>query len=83
VTIEVTGPVTTAWHLVAGGTGWSFHPSPAAGPPVARLALTTEQAWRLLTNNLPPDERSRLRADGDPRVVGVLLATRAIIGTPK
>jgi uncharacterized protein (TIGR03083 family) len=84
VTIEVAGPVTTAWHLVADGTGWAFHPSPAAaGPPVARLALTTEQAWRLLTNNLPPDERSRLRADGEPHVVDVLLATRAIIGTPK
>jgi hypothetical protein len=50
---------------------------------VARLSLTTEQAWRLLTNNLPAAAQSRLTASGDNAITGILLRTRAIIGSPK
>jgi hypothetical protein len=50
---------------------------------VARLSLTTEQAWRLLTNNLPAAGQSRLTASGDNAITGILLRTRAIIGSPK
>jgi hypothetical protein len=50
---------------------------------VARLSLTTEQAWRLLTSNLPAAGRSRLTASGDNATIGVLLRTRAIIGSPR
>jgi hypothetical protein len=50
---------------------------------VASLEMTTEQAWRLLTNNLPAAERSRITASGDQTLLGILLQTRAIIGAPK
>jgi hypothetical protein len=50
---------------------------------VARLSLTTEQAWRLLTNNLPAAERSRLTASGNNAATGILLGTPTIIGSPK
>jgi hypothetical protein len=50
---------------------------------VARLSMTTEQAWRLLTNNLPAAGQSRLAVSGDNAVTGILLRTRAIIGSPK
>jgi hypothetical protein len=45
--------------------------------------MTTDQAWRLLTNNLTSTARETLRASGDAAVLDVLLSTRAIIGTPK
>ena len=50
---------------------------------VAGLSLTTEQAWRLLINNLPDAGQSRLTASGDHEITGILLRTRAIIGSPK
>ncbi len=49
----------------------------------ARLSLTTEQAWRLLTSNLPAAGQSRLTASGDTAITGILLRTRAIIGPSK
>jgi uncharacterized protein (TIGR03083 family) len=81
VTIAITGPVTLTWHLVATPAGWEYRAAP--GPRVvASLALTTEQAWRLLTNNLPAADRARLTAAGDDAVLEILYRTRAIIGTP-
>ena len=82
VTIAVTGPVTVTWHLVAAGTGWRFDDQPGTRP-VASLAMSTEDAWRLLTNNLPAGRRSGLAASGDGAITGILLRTRAIIGEPK
>ena len=82
VTIAVSGPVTVTWQLVATATGWAFRDGP--GPRVvARLDMTTEQAWRLLTNNLPSAQRARLAASGDAAILGILYQTRAIIGTPR
>ena len=82
VTISISGPVTVTWRLVATTTGWEYREEP--GPRVvASLGLTTEQAWRLLTNNLPAAERADLTASGDETVIAVLHATRAIIGTPR
>ena len=45
--------------------------------------MTTEQAWRLLTNNLPAAGRAHLAVSGDNAITGILLRTRAIIGSPK
>ena len=75
--------VTRTWHLVAAaGSGWRF--ADQSGPrEVARLAVSTEDAWRLLTNNLPAGRRSGLAASGDGAVTAILLRTRAIIGEPK
>jgi len=82
VTIRVSGAVERAWHLHAQGGQWSFGPR-SGHRMVASMDLTTEQAWRLLTNNLPTVERGDLRASGDESIIEVLLQTRAIIGTPK
>ena len=82
VTIAVSGPGTRTWQLVATAAGWEYHDEPGAQV-VARLSLTTEQAWRLLTSNLAAAERSRLAASGDHAITGVLLRTRGIIGSPK
>jgi uncharacterized protein (TIGR03083 family) len=82
ITISIDGPVTLTWCLVAAPAGWEYRDGP--GPRVvASLDMTTEQAWRLLTNNLPAAERSGIAASGDKTVLGILLRTRAIIGTPK
>jgi hypothetical protein len=82
VTVAISGPVARTWQLVATAAGWEYHDEPGARV-VARLSLTTEQAWRLLTSNLPAAGRSRLTASGDNAVTGILLGTRVIIGSPK
>ncbi|HEY7429977.1 MAG TPA: maleylpyruvate isomerase N-terminal domain-containing protein [Streptosporangiaceae bacterium] len=81
VTIAVTGPVTRTWHLVAGPDGWAYHSQPGSRA-AASLTVTTEQAWRLLTNNLPATGKEELDIAGDGAVTGILLHTRAIIGAP-
>jgi uncharacterized protein (TIGR03083 family) len=81
VTISISGPVVLTWQLVATTTGWEYREEPGRRG-VASLGMTTEQAWRLLTNNLPAAERARLTASGDEAVLGVLYQTRAIIGRP-
>jgi uncharacterized protein (TIGR03083 family) len=81
VTIAVTGPVARTWKLVAGTAGWDYRDR--AGPRVAAsLTMNTEQAWRLLTNNLPAAGQAHLAASGSTAITGILLQTRAIIGTP-
>jgi uncharacterized protein (TIGR03083 family) len=81
VTITVTGTVKRIWHLVAGQGGWRF--SPEAGERcVATLDVTADEAWRLLTNNLPAEAQSALYLKGDTSVIVVLRRTRAIIGVP-
>ncbi len=50
--------------------------------------MSTEDTWRLLTNNLsagrlPAGRRSDLAISGDGAIAGILLRTRAIIGEPK
>jgi uncharacterized protein (TIGR03083 family) len=82
VTISVSGPVDRTWFLVATPAGWEFRAEPGAHG-VAAMSVTTEQAWRGLTNNLPAAERSRIMAAGDATILAVLDRTRAIIGHPK
>lgn len=83
VSITIAGSAPAEWHLVAaeGGRHWDFASAPGARV-IATLTMTTEQAWRLLTNNMAPSEQDDLDVTGDPRVTEVLLRTRAIIGTP-
>ena len=82
VTIRLTGPVTRTWHLVAAAPRWQFRNQPPRRA-VASLTMSTEQAWRLLTNNLPAAERAHLTISGNDTITRALLHTRAIIGTPK
>jgi uncharacterized protein (TIGR03083 family) len=82
VTISVSGPVARTWFLVATPAGWEFRAEPGSRG-VAAMSMTTEQAWRLLTNNLPAAERSRITAAGDAAILAILDRTRAIIGLPR
>jgi len=82
VSIMVTGPLARTWHLVAAETGWQFSDQP--GPRLAgSLAMDAEQAWRLLTNNMPAAGQAALTVSGDDVITAILLRTRAIIGAPK
>jgi len=81
VTISVSGPVARTWFLVAAAVGWEFRDQPGTRG-VAAMSLSTEQAWRLLTNNLPAAERARVTAAGDATVLAILDRTRAIVGLP-
>jgi uncharacterized protein (TIGR03083 family) len=82
VTIRVRGPVERAWHLHAQEGKWRFGPH-SRHRMLALMDLTTEQAWRLLTNNLAAEESVDLHTSGDESIIEALLQTRAIIGTPK
>jgi hypothetical protein len=44
--------------------------------------MTTEQAWRLLSNNLDEDAHGEILTSGDTEIIETLKRTRAIIGTP-
>jgi uncharacterized protein (TIGR03083 family) len=81
VTIEINGEVMATWILVAREAGWEFSEQPTTRV-VATMQLDTDQAWRLLTNNLPPDEQIAVEARGDASIVRALMRTRAIIGHP-
>jgi hypothetical protein len=67
--------------LVKSERGWDFQRVPERV--VARLSLTTDEAWRLLTNNLSQGRQQGLTTWGDSAILGVMLTTRAIIGDPK
>jgi uncharacterized protein (TIGR03083 family) len=82
VTISVSGPVARTWFLVAATDGWEFRDQPGSRG-VAAMSMSTEQAWRLLTNNLPATERSRITSAGDATILAILDRTRAIIGLPR
>ena len=81
VVIEVHGDVERTWSVVRTATGWAFADAPG-DPVVARAVLTTEEVWRLLTNNLPPAELEGLDITGAAAAVAALRRTRAIIGEP-
>lgn len=81
-TIRLTGPVTRTWHLTAAPAGWQFTGQPGARL-AASLTMSTEQAWRLLTNNLSTASQADLTTAGDTAITRILLNTRAIIGAPK
>jgi hypothetical protein len=82
VSISVTGPLARTWHLVAAESGWQFSDQP--GPCLAgSLAMNAEQAWRLLTNNMPAAGQADLTVSGDAAITAILLRTRAIIGASK
>jgi uncharacterized protein (TIGR03083 family) len=81
VTIKVTGDVERRWTLVASATGWKFVDS-AVDRAAATIRMDADQAWRLLTNNLPPGQQAAIAVSGDEAMVRALLRTRAIIGAP-
>jgi hypothetical protein len=81
VRISITGGLTLDWLLVRSAEGWVFSDS-EDGPVVATVTMTADQAWRLLTNNLPAAEHDGVVTTGEDAIVSVLRCTRAIIGLP-
>ncbi len=81
VVIDITGPVERHWSLRWQEDACVFTET-EAGPVVGRVAMSTDQAWRLLSNNLEPQAQLDLALFGDTEVTAVLLRTRAIIGVP-
>ena len=82
VSIDISGSVTAKWHLVAAPAGWDFRSEPGSRV-AASLSMTTDEAWRLLTNNLAVDSQAQLHVSGEARIVEVIRRTRAIIGSPR
>jgi hypothetical protein len=84
VVVAVTGPeVEVTWNLVSTQDVWAFRAAAVDQPPTAQVHVTTDQAWRLLTNNLHPSRHGQPRSSGDGEIIETLLRTRAIIGKPK
>jgi uncharacterized protein (TIGR03083 family) len=81
VTIDISGPVAATWHVVASEQGWNF--AEVMGNQVATISMSTDEAWRLMTNNLSPERQAALTTSGDSVLLEVLRNTRAIIGSPK
>jgi uncharacterized protein (TIGR03083 family) len=81
VTIGIEGPVEATWHLVADGPTWAFRAEPGRRR-VVSLSMTTDQAWRVLSNNLPAADQRGLDVAGEEDVAAIVLRTRAIIGAP-
>lgn len=84
IEITVTGPeVRLTWNLVSQETTWRYRQGGSGQQVVAQLQATTEQAWRLLSNNLDPAVHGDVLIAGDAEIIETLMRTRAIIGTPK
>jgi hypothetical protein len=65
-----------AWTLTRTATGWSLDEEQAAAP-AARLQMTGDAAWRLLTGACY--DASQVQLSGDPALAGPLLRVRGII----
>ncbi|MCP3855892.1 MAG: maleylpyruvate isomerase family mycothiol-dependent enzyme [Actinomycetia bacterium] len=70
------------WMLRSTGDGWMFS-NEVMSERMAEMSMSSEQAWRQLTNNADPVRHGQPAVIGDPEIVSVLLETRAIIGVPK
>jgi hypothetical protein len=82
VDITISGEVDLRWIIVSDGESWAFDQAPGDFRE-AELRLTSEQTWRLLTNNFERAVHGEIDASGDPGIIEALLGTRAIIGMPK
>jgi uncharacterized protein (TIGR03083 family) len=81
VAIEIVGDPERRWSIESGARGWCFTDSPGSEV-LARMRLTADEAWRLLTNNMGVEEQQLLEVSGDPEIVNVLRRTRSMIGVP-
>jgi hypothetical protein len=44
--------------------------------------MSSDDAWRLLTNNLTKERQATLQREGSPEITAILCETRAVIGAP-
>lgn len=70
------------WCLLRDEQDWTFGHDVIEHPDVT-VRMSTEQAWRLLTNNYREDTFGPIDIDGDPQIAAAIMNTRAIIGHPK
>ncbi len=82
VGIDIDGSLQRHWLVVRRSQGWRFADD-AGRRFVGRIRLTTDQAWRLLTNNLPARDQAELDIEGSDEITAILRRTRAIIGSPE
>ena len=75
-TIGVEVPGVASWTLTRTATGWSLDDGEAAAP-AARLSLSGEAAWRLLTG--ARYDTGQVELSGEPALTGPLLQVRGII----
>ncbi|HEY6295323.1 MAG TPA: maleylpyruvate isomerase N-terminal domain-containing protein [Streptosporangiaceae bacterium] len=75
-TVAVHVPGVGAWILTRTATGWSLDEGEAAAP-AARLSVSGEAAWRLLTG--ARYDASQVRLSGDMTLAEPLLSVRGII----
>ncbi len=82
VRIEFDDPsISGTWLVVRHDDGWRF--GDTADDVIAGMRATTDQLWRLLTNNHRPGEHGPVELTGDAAIGRTLLLTRSIIGEPK
>lgn len=74
IAVEVPGAGT--WTLTSTATGWTLGEGRAATP-AARLRMSGEAAWRLLTGSRY--DARQVQLSGDPALAGPLLRVRGII----
>ena len=78
--VVVTGEAGGAWDAVRADGRWALHTA-SAGEPAATATLDAEDAWRLWTRGLTPEEEARaVRTTGDARLAGAVRAMVAFIG---
>ena len=79
VALVIEGETSAAWSIVRGERQWQvFRGAPPT--PDATVRATTDDAWRLFFNGLPPDAaRTRLRVDGDPLLTAPMIGARSVL----
>jgi len=80
VQITIAGEAGGEWFLVREGSAWNLYVE-GAPLPAACVTLDAEDAWRLFTKGLRPEEaRARAVLAGDSHLAGKMLETIAILG---
>jgi len=70
------------WCLLRDEQEWTFVPR-VIDHLDAVVTMSTEQAWRLLSNNYREDAHGPIGIHGDPQLGAVIMNTRGIIGHPQ
>jgi len=80
VQLTITGEAGGEWFLVRERSAWNLYVE-GAPPPAACVTLDADDAWRLFTKGLRPDEaRARAVLAGDSQLAVKMLETISILG---
>jgi uncharacterized protein (TIGR03083 family) len=79
VALLIDGKTSAAWSVVRGDGQWQVFRG-ARSAPAATVRATTDDAWRLFFNGLPPDAaRTRLQVAGDPVLAAPMIGARSVL----